>query len=226
MKVFFAIPAYRGIQCVQFTESMEATLKLCQERGHEFVMSIMEGCCYIQVARNELVKRFLQTDCDTLFFLDDDISWPAQAAIDLIEMDDEVVAGVYPFKTEEDNYPVVVHTDGNHYPIVRGDGCIQAYSVPTGFLAIKRSTIEKMIAYYPEQKYSNFTPEGELQEEIYDLFPQGVHNGRWVGEDYAFCRLWADIGGEIWVKPDIDFIHHGKRAFKGNYHQFLMRQPK
>jgi hypothetical protein len=223
MKILFAIPAYRGIKHHPFLDSMEATLKLCAERGHEGHMTILEGSCYLQTARNELVRAFMESECDTLFFLDDDISWPSEAALKLIEMPDEIVAGVYPFRTEEENYPVVIHTDAKHRPIVRPDGCIAAASVATGFLRIKRSAIERLQSFHPQQKYANYTPKGKLKEELYDLFPQGLYNGRWVGEDFAFCRLWAQALGEIWIVPDIDFEHAGS---KGNYHRFLMAQPK
>lgn len=27
-------------------------------------------------------------------------------------------------------------------------------------------------------------------------------------EDYAFCQRWRDIGGQLWVDPDIDFKLH------------------
>ena len=222
MKVLFAIPAYRGITHVPFLDSMSATLELCAERGHEAHMTILEGNCYIQVARNDLVKRFIDSECNVLFFLDDDISWQAEDALRLIEMQDEIVAGVYPFRTEAENYPVVVRTNDNHTPIVRDDGCILGLSVPTGFLRITRSAIEKLQSAYPDKKYANYKDDGTLREEVYDLFPQGVYNGRWVGEDYAFCRLWSEINGEIWIVPDIDFNHAGH---DGNLHNYFMRQP-
>lgn len=88
-------------------------------------------------------------------------------------------------------------------------------------MRIKREVIEKLIEAYPGQHYKVYEDGKETAEGV-DLFPQGVHGGRWVGEDYAFCRLWRDIGGTMWVKPDIDFTHAG---FDGNYHHFLTNQP-
>jgi predicted O-methyltransferase YrrM len=224
MKIYFGIPSYGGVKSLPFLDSLDATLKLCKERGHEYVMGILSGCCYVQVARNEIIKSFRDTDADILFFLDDDMSWTAEDALQLIEMPDEIVAAAYRYKTENEDYPIVIKTDQNDRAIVREDGCIAAAFVPTGFLRIKRSAIEKLCASYPEQAYFK-TKEGIRHKGYFDLFPQGLFEGQWTGEDYAFCRLWSRIGGEIWVMPDIDISHHGTKEFKGNYHKFLLRQP-
>jgi len=221
MKVLFGTPTYKGITDTGYLDSLAATVTLCEERGIQTQFVLVTGCCYVQEARNKIVKQFMDSDADVLFFLDDDISWPAEKALELIEMDDAVVAGVYPLKKADPAFPVVIHTDADDRPLVRHDGLISATGVPGGFLRITRSVIEKLIESYPNQKYADYE-EGERTNELYDLFPQGVYNGRWVGEDYAFCRLWTDIMGTIWVVPDIDFIHAG---FYGNYHEFLLNQP-
>jgi hypothetical protein len=35
------------------------------------------------------------------------------------------------------------------------------------------------------------------------------------------------MGEQIWLIPDMDLHHHDSsgNVFKGNYHQFLLRQP-
>lgn len=224
MKVLFGVPAYKGISSIKFLDSLEGTIKLCQESNIDTMFHMIEGNCYIQAARNDIVKYFMITDCDSLFFLDDDIAWNPENVLELIRMDDEIVAGVYPLKAKVEGYPVVIHTDKDGIPNKREDGGIFAAGLPTGFMRVNRSAIEKLIKAYPQQRYSNYDENGELKEDAYDLFPQGVHNGRWVGEDFAFCRLWTDIGGELIVVPDINFEHGVQNPVKGNYHEFLLRQ--
>ena len=233
MKVYFAIASYAGLRdssgkpnCPAFSKSLYETINLFREQGHEVIVGIRERCCYVQAARNELVKSFREGDCDVLFFLDDDISWDAKEALKLAEMPDGIVAGIYPMKRDKEDYPAVILSDAKGFPVVRPDGCIAASQVPTGFLRIKRQVIEKMCEWYADRKYSVVT-DGEITDGYVDLFPQGLHGDRWVGEDYAFCRLWNAIpGAQIWIVPDIDFSHYaGDREFKGNYHQFLCRRP-
>jgi hypothetical protein len=226
VKVFFAVPRYSGLKCVPFIDSLAATIKLVADRGHEGQLAIQRGCCYVQVARNELVKQFMDSGFDCLFFLDDDLSWDAEDALRLIEMPDELVAGVYPKKSETDDYPIVIRCDKDDRAIVREDGCIAAPFLPTGFMRIQRSVIEKLQDHYIGQKYEK--PDGTP---MFDLFPQGVRGGRWWGEDFAFCKLWLDIGGTAWIVPNMTFSHHGSDAdgkpktWTGSYHDFLMRQP-
>ena len=198
------------------------------QNGWDTHFRMKEGNPYIQTARNELISEFYHKNLDCIFFLDDDISWHAGDALKLLEMDDEVVSGIYPCKTDSESYPVVIRTNENHYPIVRDDGCILGYCVPTGFLRITRSALEKMIIAYSDRAYKNIIDDkGTLGETTWDLFPQGIYNGRWIGEDFAFCNLWTDIGGEIWIVPDLTFTHHGKPfTSTGNYHEFLKRQPR
>lgn len=232
--VFIAIPSYGGIKCAPFFKSLESTLQECEDMGWKVTLSVLQKCCYVQVARNKLVNEFMKHDCGSLFFLDDDISWLGKDFMRLLEMEDEIVAGIYPTRGMDDAYPVVINTDEERYPITRDDGCIQGFRVPAGFLRIKKSAIEKLVKMYPQQRYEEYEG-GKFKEYIYDFFPQGLQNGRWIGEDFAFCRLWTDIGGEIWIVPDIDFIHHStpgtfsqkgrELETRGNYHQFLLRQP-
>ena len=82
-------------------------------------------------------------------------------------------------------------------------------------LAVTLKTDAKAMNFvaYPGQRYVC-----DESGEMYDLFPQGVHGGRWVGEDFAFCRLWREIGGEMWVQCNISFTHAGRH---GNFMHYL-----
>ena len=217
MHIMFATPSYRGLTDPGFIDSLEETVNLCQMRGHTTQFLLVQGCCYVQEARNKIVKLFLDSAADVLFFLDDDITWSAGAAMHVINTPGDIVAGIYPLKQAEPRFPVVIHTTATHQPEQRADGCIAAAALPTGFMCIRRSVLERMVEAYPEQRYVD-----DKGDTYYDLFPQGVDNGQWVGEDYAFCRLWKRLGGEMWVQANIDFEHAG---YHGNFYRYLTAQP-
>lgn len=227
MKVMLATPAYRGLVCPQFIDSLEETVNFFTLNGIDSVFKMVGGCCYIQIARNKIVKEFIDSDCDKLLFLDDDISWNASDAYKLVMQKMDIIAGIYPIKSEKEYYPVVLHCDENDYPVSEGNFLL-ASRVPTGFLCITRDAIEKIKASIPHLRYDEMELGDETltKTEYYDFFPQGVKNGRWVGEDHAFCALWEEIGGKIYVPPDINFKHYSdSKTYEGNLWEFLKRQP-
>jgi len=114
-----------------------------------------------------------------------------------------------------------VRTGAAGRPLVREDGTLAATRVPAGFLKVTCDAINRFMQAYPDLCYG---PRFHLSV---DLFNHGAHKGVWWGEDYAFCRNWCDAGGEIRLVPDLDITHHAQhRAYPGNFHQFLLRQPQ
>ena len=77
---------------------------------------------------------------------------------------------------------------------------------------------------YPELKYGA-TVVNTLNtgvNEAYDFFNMGsLGSSKWTTEDYAFCDRWREIGGQLWVYPDIEFTHTGNKSFTGNFHKYL-----
>jgi hypothetical protein len=39
---------------------------------------------------------------------------------------------------------------------------------------------------------------------------------RYLSEDYAFCRRWQELGGEVWLDPIVKLDHIGHYTFNGN----------
>ena len=45
--------------------------------------------------------------------------------------------------------------------------------------------------------------------------------GQYLSEDYAFCRRWRDLGGEIWADFEARLTHVGHAAYTGSLMQAL-----
>ena len=41
--------------------------------------------------------------------------------------------------------------------------------------------------------------------------------GVYLSEDFAFCRRWTDLGGEIWIDVESRLTHVGPHAFVGDF---------
>ena len=52
------------------------------------------------------------------------------------------------------------------------------------------------------------------------------NSGRYLSEDYAFCRRWRDIGGKIWVDLHCKLLHLGQHNFRGDLAESLRLQNR
>jgi hypothetical protein len=218
-KVVFCIPTITKPYQVCL-DSIEASHFLIHKAGWDDNMVSWIGCPYISAARALMLRKALDAKADVVVFIDHDLSWSPGDLLKLIETDGDVVAGVYRFKRDEEEYMGRLFPDANGRPIVRSDGAVKAFCIPAGFLKITRAGINRFIEMYPELCY------GEKCFPHIDLFNHGAHKGVWYGEDYAFSRNWVEKCGDIWIVPDLNLNHHSAdKEYPGNFHQFLLRQP-
>jgi hypothetical protein len=97
-------------------------------------------------------------------------------------------------------------------------------NLATGFMMIKRCTIEKMIEVFPLLKYTDnlFYLKGNENNFAYALFDTGIEDNEYLSEDWMFCNRWRKLGGEIWLDISIDLTHTGPEDFKGCYMSFIL----
>lgn len=227
-KVVFCLPVYPKRPHQATLDSLRDSVPALEKAKWEHGVVHEIGCPYISAARATMLRKALDAKADEIMFIDTDVSWRPEDMIKILSTEGEVVAGTYRFKNDTEEYMGSIKSDLNNRPVVRkSDGAIAAISVPAGFLKVSRSAVNLLMEKYPELCY------GEHVNPSFDLFQHGAHNRIYWGEDFAFCRRWTDIGGEIWLVPDMDLDHHGAagrqgeegEVWKGNFHRFLLRQP-
>ena len=233
-KVIFCIPITKGAawemkdeppqphpQCVK---SLRASLPLITEAGWDEGFTRTIGNPYISGARADMTRQALdviRSNEDVIIYIDYDLSWEPPDLLKLLETEGDVVAGTYRTKEDGEHYMGAIMTDPVSFvPTTRADGCIRAMAAPAGFLKVTAAAIDRFMIHYPEL---NFGPSYRLTP---DLFHHGAHKRMWWGEDYAFCRNWQELGGEVWIVPDLNLDHwSGDKVWKGNFHNYLRRQP-
>lgn len=221
-KVVFCIPAYtRPAQAC--LDSLEASVPLVEAAGYEHGAIFETGNPYISAARATMLRAALTANADIVVFIDDDVSWEPHNMVQLIEAEGEVVAGTYRTREDNPNYMGRPLQDfAGKVTSMRADGCIEMTCVPAGFLKITKDCVTHFMLSYPELCY------GTPWNYSVDLFCHGAYKGLWWGEDYSFCRRWRDSGGKVWCIPNMNIDHNtrdGKTVWRGNYHEYLMRQP-
>lgn len=220
MKVVLCVPTLK--KPYQATlDAIAASVPLLDEYEIDHCMVSEVGCPYISAARSTMLRKALDAGADRIVFIDHDVSWDPINLVQLILADGQFVMGTYRFKQDEEEYMGQLLHDNDGSPLCREDGALSTYTGPAGFLRINRSAINRLIERYPDLCY------GERHAPHFDLFNHGAYKFTWWGEDYAACRRWVDIGGEIWTLPNMNINHHGAdgTVFRGNLHEFLMRQP-
>jgi hypothetical protein len=181
-------------------------------------------------ARNAAVAHFLEDKENThILFIDSDIIFEPEDVFKLIKANKEVVAGIYPKKyivwDRLKQYPESERVD---FPIggqikMTEDNFLEMDYLPTGFLLISRTAINKIIKQYPELKYRNDI-DGYMSagDNFYDLFKVGIRNGIYESEDWGFCSLWKSVGGKVLIHPEINVKHLGWHEYEGNLLKYII----
>lgn len=185
-------------------ESVVRTIRELARQGIEADWLLHQGDPHVDDARNACVAKFLESGAPKFIFIDDDVGWDETEFIRFIKHDRDVVAAIYPKKSDVVDWPVRLL----YGPLQAEEGLVQVENVPTGFLMIKRHVLEGMArdAVSFTRKDTGTTPL---------LFERGVTNGiRWSG-DYWWGRKWAETGGTIWVDPEMTLTHCGLKTWTG-----------
>lgn len=198
MIIHVAIPSIDGKIHAATVDSLLAEQLHAMQQGVYILVEWEIGCSLIGHARNRLAKRFLSIpECECTVFVDSDISWPTGALLKLARARQDVIGATYRKKAPTGDF----HLRGK--PEKRGRLYV-VDGLPGGFLKVSRRAFEAM------------KTNGYLEDDgstTWDFFPMGFRDGVYYGEDYGFCRLWRDTGGEVFLDPSIRLRHHGGQEY-------------
>jgi len=188
--------------------------------------------------RSAIVAKFLDNPATThLLFVDADIAFSVEQVTRMLAFDKDFVAGLYPAKIIDWNQLAArfgqsaetLDEAGLAYvgalcegsDVKEENGFATGTYAGTGFQLIKRGVFERMIAAYPETKYKAlhaFPRPSQPSNNLYALFDCMIdpESGVYLSEDYAFCRRWRAIGGEIWLDTKSKLNHSGSYTYRGN----------
>lgn len=215
---YVATPAYDGKVHTDFAVSLAESCMMATAAGIRVTASVMGNGAFIDLARCNFVRLFLETDCTHLFFIDSDLKWEPRAFVGLLTAGRPVCAGVYRRRQEPETYPVRYEEDERGGIQIEEGGWIKCERVPTGFLCIERKVIEEM-----SESALKIRQHG--QPDVPQLFYTKITEDRaFMGEDFCWCDDYtARYKQPIWVWADFDMIHGG---FRGNWWEYIDRTVK
>lgn len=218
IRVFVATPAYDGRVLTDYAVSLAESCLVSPINGVFIMASVMGNGAFIDIARNHFVRMFLESNSTHLFFIDADLRWEPRAFVELARANKPICAGAYRKRQEPEEYPVRFVNNPDGTMVIR-DGWIMCDRVATGFLCIRRDVIEKMVN---EGKWIKVGGDPECPRLFYTKYED---DGRFIGEDFAFCDDYVRTFGEhIPVWPDFDFVHGAR--YKGNFHDWLNKRAE
>ena len=220
-RVMIAIPTYSGNVCAGLLEALLGDAAKLRDRGDELELAVEPDVPIVQLARAVLVARFMASDATDLVMVDADVHWEPGALLRLVDHQPDFVITAYPCRC----YPVpqmkqfsVGERECGWPPDAAG--LVRTTGASLGFARLRRSVIERLVAAHPGLEFVVRSPwRGRVT--AWDLFNGGAHKGEYMGEDYAFCRRWMALGGEIWLDPRITMHHTGPGFFTGRFPAFL-----
>jgi hypothetical protein len=235
-----ATPCFGGQVSSIYASSIFKLQQALQSKSNvELTVQLRDGDALITRARANLMTLFLDDPTATHFlFVDADIGFEPEQAFRLIESGADMVAGVYPIKrvnwdkakrvieNRRANVPsaaldyVLEIDDPDHVVVV--NGFTRVRYAGTGFLMIRRHVFERMCAH-PAYASLQFFREHSLDALVgsrnrFALFECMIDpaTGTYLSEDFAFCKRWTDIGGEIWADLESRLDHVGPSVFHGD----------
>lgn len=237
-KLLISTHCYDAMMTMQYTMSILKLTEKLNSLGIEHVIDFVGNESLIPRARNNLLAKFIDSEFTHILFIDSDIEFPAQAVIDLLDFDKDVVCCAYSKKafnwkrfmysmqTEiqskeslesrglDYNYNVMVDKEGK---IIKGDDgkFIRVKHASSGFMMVKKEIVNKLCKKHTELtiKTDNLSKEDNT---ICGLFCCMIREQIYLSEDYSFCERVNDIGGEVWLNITHNLNHIGKYIFKSD----------
>jgi hypothetical protein len=245
--IFVATPVHSEVSIHYFQACLEFQ-KHCLKNDVLASFQVMKSSLVTQ-GRNLCVSSFMESNHTHLLFVDSDIDFQTQSVFKMVAADKDIISVPYPLKqlmwdkaweriskgsikNSRDlkfkglyTYPMKVENEND---IRIKDGVIEVTHSPTGCMLIKREVIEKMIKAYPNTEIIQKTViNGELinRPYFYNLFDTmyDAENKAYLGEDFAFCKRWKDIGGKCHALITDRITHVGEHQYRGCFADELIK---
>jgi hypothetical protein len=210
--IYIATPIMNDNVRFNYALALAETIAMLRGMGMQVTTDILVGGSLLVKTRNQLVKRFMDSDATHMLCIDSDLAWPPEAIIAMLRQDKDAICGVYPIRQgqlEPGKNRFIFRPEYDPKGGLAHEGhLLKLEYAPAGFLLLKRETLQKMMDFHPDCYCKPKFVEIE-HEDCFYFFNTEVYDNEFWGEDYVFCRKLKEAGLELWADPLITFDHAG-----------------
>mgnify|MGYP006290132221 CR=1 FL=1 len=206
-KVLIATPCLDGRVEAYFTNSLYESVKLGLQNNIMLQPVFLAYESILPMARNELFNLAYKEQYDSMVFIDDDECWDADALIEIIQSNKDVITIPVVNKGEKKiQYNIYGLDEKSEDP---SDGYYKITKSGTGFLKLSQKVIKDLWDSNPDCEFR-----GKILKNICEY---ANINESFVGEDIMLCKKIKELGYTIWCNPKYTVSHIGMKMYRGNF---------
>lgn len=174
-------------------DSLTAAAAYATQQGfHVVIEKVRRGCPGFQ-NYGPVMHHFLAAGETHLFVACDDVIFPQDCIVRLVNDDKDIVSGIYRKNMVNELQPANFTKDWEEFAArFKAGGLHETNWAAAHSMTIKRHVIEKMMADYPELAYQ------QGDETHYALFLPMVYEGKVFQDDWAFSIRARQSGFTLW----------------------------
>lgn len=206
IKVAVVIPCYSGYIPLEFGLAMADLAVEVRKYGVDLLYISERGNSLAVTARNSLLNRFLETDYEYIFWIDDDIIFTPNDFLQILALCVTRKSTAATYCARQDDPVFFIKPLNNESIEYTEDGLIPARGCGLGFSCQHRSIVEPLLAgcdTYPDRD----------KKIIADVFKTGVFEGKYWGEDMYYFNLLYKNGNPVYIHPTINLKHVGRKDY-------------
>jgi hypothetical protein len=225
MHLVVGTPMYGGLACSAYNQAMLNLHSVMEAHWHKLTRIVVVNESLVPRARNRIAHLFLSTDASHLLFMDADQGFEAADIPAMIKTDKGVIAAPVPMKVIDwervrqaalQGYQNLADFIGNYnmrpldgHEMKDRSSPFQVRMIGSGYMLIRRDVFDQLAPYVDSYR--------EGTQRIRDFFSAKVVDDELLPEDFHFCHLYRQHGGEVWAAPWARVVHFGGYAFASNY---------
>jgi hypothetical protein len=209
--ILIATPSYDGKVDVWYASALHQTALLGMQSEIYFHPIFMSYDALIQRSRNDLLALAVEKEFDGILWIDADMEWNPQWAIDVVKSGKDAL-GLPVIKKSilEESYNVKCKPEDL---ITNDDGLIKVESIGTGFFYMSKAAIKHLWDNSEAYVHNGANRRWAFEVKIQD--------GDIISEDVLVCQKLRDGGFDIFIDPSKTCNHVGTLKFSGDFAGFI-----